>query len=100
MNGIDKVAARIVSDAQQEASALKAETEARAGELKENADRHAAAADVVSDGNVASVNVLDDMRERVGSMLASMEGGCCGTPAAVAAASCAKAGEINTVSGS
>ena len=42
MNGIDKVAARIVSDAQQEASALKAEAEARAGELKENADRHAA----------------------------------------------------------
>ena len=42
MNGIDKVAARIVSDAQQEAAALKAETEARARELKENADRHAA----------------------------------------------------------
>ncbi len=42
MNGIDKVAARIVSDAQQEASALKAETEARTAELKEAADRHAA----------------------------------------------------------
>ena len=42
MNGIEKVAARIVSDAQQEAAALKAETEARARELKENADRHAA----------------------------------------------------------
>lgn len=42
MNGIDKIAARIVSDAQQEASALKAETQARAAELKENADRHAA----------------------------------------------------------
>ena len=40
--------------------------------LAEDADRHAAAAAVVSDGNVASVNVLDDMRERVGSMLASM----------------------------
>ncbi len=42
MNGIDKVAARIVSDARQEASALKAETEARAAELKESADKHAA----------------------------------------------------------
>ncbi len=42
MNGIDKVAARIVSDAQQEASALKAETQTRAAEMKENADRHAA----------------------------------------------------------
>ena len=42
MNGIDKVAARIVSDAQQEATALKAEAEARAREQKENADRHAA----------------------------------------------------------
>jgi V/A-type H+-transporting ATPase subunit E len=42
MNGIDKIAARIVSDAQQEASALKAEAKARADELKENADRHAA----------------------------------------------------------
>ena len=42
MNGIDKIAARIVSDAQQEALALKAETQARAAELKENADKHAA----------------------------------------------------------
>ncbi len=42
MNGIDKVAARIVSDAQQEASALKAETAARTAELKETADKHAA----------------------------------------------------------
>ncbi len=42
MNGIDKVAARIVSDAQLEASALKAETEKRAAELKDAADRHAA----------------------------------------------------------
>ena len=42
MNGIDKVAARIVSDAQQEASALKAETQARAAELKDAADKHAA----------------------------------------------------------
>ena len=42
MNGIDKVAARIVSDARQEASALKAETEARAAELKDSADKHAA----------------------------------------------------------
>ena len=42
MNGIDKVAARIVSDAQQEASALKAETQTRAAELKDAADRHAA----------------------------------------------------------
>ena len=41
MNGIDKVAARIVSDAQQEASALKAEAEARAAELKDAADWHA-----------------------------------------------------------
>lgn len=42
MNGIDKIAARIVSDAQQEASALKAEMQAHAAELKENADKHAA----------------------------------------------------------
>jgi V/A-type H+-transporting ATPase subunit E len=42
MNGIDKVAARIVSDAQLEASALKADTEKRAAELKNAADRHAA----------------------------------------------------------
>ncbi len=42
MNGIDKVAARIVSDAQQDASALIAETQARAAELKDAADRHAA----------------------------------------------------------
>ena len=42
MNGIDKVAARIVSDAQQEASALKEETQARAAELKDAAERHAA----------------------------------------------------------
>ncbi len=42
MNGIDKVAARIISDAQQEASALKEETQARAAELKDAADRHAA----------------------------------------------------------
>ena len=42
MNGIDKVAARIVSDAQQEAAAMKAETQARASELKDAADRHAA----------------------------------------------------------
>ena len=41
MNGIDKVAARIVSDAQQEASAMKAEAEAKAAELKDAADRHA-----------------------------------------------------------
>jgi V/A-type H+-transporting ATPase subunit E len=41
MNGIDKVAGRIVSDAQQEASALKAEARARAAELKDSADRHA-----------------------------------------------------------
>ena len=42
MNGIDKVAARILSDAQQEAAAMKAEAEARASELKESADKHAA----------------------------------------------------------
>ncbi len=42
MNGIDKVAARIVSDAQQEASTLKTETQARAAELKDAADKHAA----------------------------------------------------------
>ena len=42
MNGIDKVAARIVSDAQQEASALKAEAQARAAEMKDAADKHAA----------------------------------------------------------
>lgn len=42
MNGIEKVAARIVSDAQQEAAAMKAETQARASELKDAADRHAA----------------------------------------------------------
>ena len=42
MNGIDKVAARIVSDAQQEASALKAETQTRAAEMKDAAERHAA----------------------------------------------------------
>ena len=42
MNGIEKVAARIVSDAQQEASALKAEAQTRAAELKDAADRHAA----------------------------------------------------------
>ena len=42
MNGIDKVAARILSDAQQEADAMKAEAEARASELKESADKHAA----------------------------------------------------------
>ena len=42
MNGIDKVAARIISDAQLEASALKADTEKRAAELKDAADRHAA----------------------------------------------------------
>ena len=41
MNGIDKVAARIVSDAQQEASAMKSEAEKRAAELKAAADRHA-----------------------------------------------------------
>ena len=40
--------------------------------LAEGADRHAAAASVVGDGNVAAVNVLADMRERVGSMLKSM----------------------------
>ena len=42
MNGIDKVAARIVSDAQQEAAALKAEAQTRSAELKDAADRHAA----------------------------------------------------------
>ena len=40
--------------------------------LAEDADKHAAAASIISEGNVAAVNVLDDMRERVGSMLASM----------------------------
>ena len=42
MNGIDKVAARIVSDAQQEAAAMKAEAQTRSAELKDAADRHAA----------------------------------------------------------
>ena len=41
MNGIDKIAARIVSDAQQEAAALKTETEKQAAEVREAAD-HAA----------------------------------------------------------
>ncbi|MBR3555826.1 MAG: ABC transporter permease [Oscillospiraceae bacterium] len=40
--------------------------------LAEGADRHAAAAAIVNDGNVAAVNLLADMAERVGSMLASM----------------------------
>lgn len=42
MNGIDKVADRIVSDAQQEAAALKAETEEKAAALRAQADRDAA----------------------------------------------------------
>ena len=42
MNGIDKIAARIVSDAQQEASAMITDTKARAAEMKDAADRHAA----------------------------------------------------------
>ena len=40
--------------------------------LAENADEHAAAASILGDGNVAAVNVLNDMRERIGSMLTSM----------------------------
>ncbi len=40
--------------------------------MAEGTDLHADAASVVSDGNVAAVNVLADMRQRVGSMLTSM----------------------------
>ena len=41
MNGIEKIAARIVSDAQQEAAALKTETEKQAAEVRDAADRQA-----------------------------------------------------------
>ena len=41
MNGIEKVAARIVSDAQQEAALRKQETEARAAQLRAQADAEA-----------------------------------------------------------
>ena len=40
--------------------------------LAEGADEHAAAASLLGDGNVAAVSVLNDMRERIGSMLSSM----------------------------
>ena len=40
--------------------------------LAEGAEPHAAAASILSDGNVAAVNLLADMAERVGSMLSSM----------------------------
>lgn len=41
MNGIDKVAARIVADAQQEAAALKSQAEEKAAALRAEADRDA-----------------------------------------------------------
>ena len=40
--------------------------------LTEDTDQHAAAASMLGDENVAAVNVLNDMRERIGSMLSSM----------------------------
>ena len=40
--------------------------------LAEGAEGHAVAASVMGDGNAAAVNVLNDMRKRVGSMLSSM----------------------------
>ncbi|MBR2831365.1 MAG: ABC transporter permease [Oscillospiraceae bacterium] len=40
--------------------------------LAEGADQHAAAAAIMGDDNVAAVNVLSDMRERVASMLSSL----------------------------
>ena len=43
MNGIEKIAARIVFDAQQEAAALKTETEKQAAEVRDAADRQARA---------------------------------------------------------
>ena len=39
----------------------------------EEMDVHAAAADILGDDSVANVNVLDDMRQRVGSMLESLD---------------------------
>lgn len=41
--------------------------------LADGADTHAAAAKMVGDENVAAVNVVNDMRERVGNMLSSMD---------------------------
>ena len=40
--------------------------------LKEGVDAHAVAADLLGSGDVAAVSVLNDMRERIGSILTSM----------------------------
>ncbi len=40
--------------------------------LRENADVHTAAADILGDGNVAAVNIVSDMRERIGNILTNM----------------------------
>ena len=41
--------------------------------LAEGAEGHAVAASILNDGNVTGVSVLNDMRERIGNMLSSMD---------------------------
>ena len=41
-------------------------------QFTEGTDHHAAAADMLGGGNVAAVSVVNDMRERIGSILANM----------------------------
>ena len=40
--------------------------------VPEDVDVHSSAADLLGDDNVANVNILDDMKEHIGSMLSSM----------------------------